>query len=462
MSGPQRRLLIVEDDIGLQNQLRWSFDDYDVAFAGDQSTALDLLRHHEPAVVLQDLGLPPDAAGTTEGFATITNILQHAPYTKVIVVTGNGDRDNAVKSIGCGAYDFCSKPLDLAVLRLIVERAFRVHELEAENRALKRQAAAPLEGIIGSSEVMRDACRLVEKVSPSNATVLLLGETGTGKELLARAVHRLSARRDGPFVAINCAAIPESLLEAELFGYEKGAYTGAYKQTKGKIELATNGSLLLDEIGDMPVALQAKLLRFFEERVVERVGGREMIPVDVRIICATHQDLRALIREGRFREDLFYRVSEVSILVPPLRDRSGDAVLLARHFLEQAASRHGRNIRGFTDKALKAIEAYPWRGNVRELENVVNSAVIMADRKQIGLEELHLGANGGGTLSLHEVRAAAEKRAIESAMAQVSGNLTRVADLLGISRPTLYDLLDKYGLKKPSMHTDSTRATGQT
>jgi two-component system NtrC family response regulator len=342
---------------------------------------------------------------------------------------------------------------------LIVERAFRVHELEAENRALKSQAAAPLEGIIGSSEVMRATCRLVEKVSPSNATVLLLGETGTGKELLARAVHRLSARRDGPFVAINCAAIPEALLEAELFGYEKGAYTGAYKQTKGKIELASNGSLLLDEIGDMPVALQAKLLRFFEERVVERVGGRETIPVDVRIICATHQDLQALIREGRFREDLFYRVSEVSIVVPPLRDRSGDAVLLARHFLEQAASRHGRHIRGFTDKALKAIEAYPWRGNVRELENVVNSAVIMADRKQIGLEELHLGPIGGGTLSLHEVRAAAEKRAIESAMTQVSGNLTRVADLLGISRPTLYDLLDKYGLKKPSMHTDSTRAT---
>ncbi|TAL89862.1 MAG: PEP-CTERM-box response regulator transcription factor [Rhodanobacter sp.] len=449
MSEPRRRLLIVEDDVGLQRQLRWSFEDYAVAMAGDRPTALDLLRSHEPAVVLQDLGLPPDAAGTTEGFATITDTLQQAPNTKIIVVTGNGDRDNAVKSIGCGAYDFCSKPLDLDVLRLIVERAFRVHELEAENHKLKSQSVATLEGIIGSSEVMRDACRLVEKVSPSNATVLLLGETGTGKELFARAVHRLSTRRDGPFVAINCAAIPEPLLEAELFGYEKGAYTGAHKQTKGKIELATGGSLLLDEIGDMPLALQAKLLRFFQERVVERIGGRELIPVDVRVICATHQDLQAMIRAGRFREDLFYRVSEVSILLPPLRDRIGDAVLLARYFLEQAASRHGRKIHGFTVKALKAIEAYPWHGNVRELENAVNSAVIMADRKQIGVEELHLGAiSGGDALDLHAVRAAAEKRAIERAMSQAGSNLTRVAGLLGISRPTLYDLLDKYGLKK--------------
>lgn len=454
MSEWQRRLLIVEDDVGLQRQLRWSFEDYDVVMAGDRAAAISLLRSHEPAVVLQDLGLPPDAAGTTEGFATITDILQQAPHTKIIVVTGNGDRDNAVKSIGCGAYDFCSKPLDLDVLRLIVDRAFRVYELEAENRQLKSQSAATLDGIIGSSEVMRAACRLVEKVSPSNATVLLLGETGTGKELFARAVHRLSKRRDGPFVAINCAAIPEPLLEAELFGYEKGAYTGAHKQTKGKIELAADGSLLLDEIGDMPVALQAKLLRFFQQRVVERIGGRELIPVDVRVICATHQDLHALIRAGRFREDLFYRVSEVSILLPPLRDRVGDVALLARYFLEQAASRHGRNIHGFTPKALKAIEAYPWRGNVRELENAVNSAVIMAEGKQIGVEELHFGAiSGGDALNLHEVRAVAEKRAIERALSQAGGNLTRVADLLGVSRPTLYDLLDKYDLKKPA-HAD--------
>ena len=449
MKTPQRHLLVVEDDTGLQTQLRWSFEDYDVLLAGDRSSALALLLRHQPAVVLQDLGLPPDPSGTSEGFATLAEILQQAPHTKVIVVTGNGDRDNAVKSIGCGAFDFCSKPLDLEMLRLIVSRAFRMHELEAENRTLRSQSTTLLEGIIGSSDVMADACRLVEKVGPSNATVMLLGETGTGKELFARAVHRLSSRRDGPFVAINCAAIPEPLLEAELFGYEKGAYTGAHRQTKGKIELAINGTLLLDEIGDMPPALQAKLLRFLQERTIERIGGREAIPVDLRIICATHQDLRALIQQGRFREDLFYRVSEVNIRLPPLRDRVGDAALLARHFLGQAASRHGRTIRGFSAQALKAIEAHPWLGNVRELENVVNSAVIMADTNQIGLAELHLGTAGDeGFLSLREVRIDAESRAIQRAMTKAGGNLSRVAELLGVSRPTLYDLLEKYGLKK--------------
>ena len=449
MSTPARKLLVIEDDPGLQTQLRWSFEDYDVLVAGDRESALALLLEHKPAVVLQDLGLPPDPSGTTEGFATLAEILEQAPHTKVIVVTGNGDRDNAVASIGCGAFDFCSKPLDLEMLRLIVSRAFRMHELEAENRTLRTESTTVLEGIIGASEVMADACRLVEKVGPSNATVMLLGETGTGKELFARAVHRQSARRDGPFVAINCAAIPEPLLEAELFGYEKGAYTGAHKQTKGKIELAVNGTLLLDEIGDMPPALQAKLLRFLQERTIERIGGREAIPVDLRIICATHQDLRALIQQGRFREDLFYRVSEVSIRLPPLRDRVGDAALLARHFLGQAAARHGRTIRGFSAQALKAIEAHPWPGNVRELENVVNSAVIMADTKQIGLAELHLGTAGDEDfMSLRQVRIEAETRAIQRAMSKAGGNLSRVAELLGVSRPTLYDLLDKYGLKK--------------
>ena len=449
MNDSRRCLMIVEDDAGLQRQLGWSFEDYDVVMAGNRSEALDQLRRKKPAVVLQDLGLPPDENGTSEGFATITDILHEAPYTKIIVVTGNGDRDNAVKSIGSGAYDFCSKPLDLEVLRLIVDRAFRVHELEAENRQLRNQSKVALEGIIGSSEAMLAACRMVEKVSPSNASVLLLGETGTGKELFARAVHRLSHRHDGPFVAINCAAIPENLLEAELFGYEKGAYTGAHKQTKGKIEMAANGSLFLDEIGDMPLALQGKLLRFLEERMVERIGGRTLIPVDLRIICATHQDLPELMRDGRFREDLFYRVSEVSIRLPPLRERVGDAAPLAKHFLEEAARRHGRSVSGFTAKALKVIEAHPWRGNVRQLENAINGAVIMADSKKIGVEELQLGTIGSeDVLSLNEVRTEAETRAIQRALTNAGGNLSRAAVLLGISRPTLYDLMDKYGLKK--------------
>lgn len=450
MSGPSRCLLVVEDDTGLQSQLRWSFDDYTVVVAGDRASALKQLDKHQPAVVLQDLGLPPDESGTDEGFACIADILQEAPHTKIIVVTGNGDRDNAVKSIGSGAYDFCSKPLDLDVLRLIVDRAFRVHELEAENRKLRSQSAPALEGIIGTSQAMLKAFRMVEKVGATDAVVLLLGETGTGKELFARALHRLSPRREGPFVAINCAAIPESLLEAELFGYEKGAYTGAHKQTKGKIELACGGTLLLDEIGDMPIALQAKLLRFCQERVIERIGGRETIPVDVRIIGATHQDLKARIGEGQFREDLYYRISEVTIRLPPLRERAGDVAALARHFLDKAASRHGRAGCRFTAKALKAIQAHPWRGNVRELENAVNSAVIMADGKQIGPEALYLDAtDDGDTLSLRAIRDGAETRAIQRALTKAGGNLSHVAELLGISRPTLYDLMDKRGLKKP-------------
>ena len=450
MSAPRRCLMVVEDDTGLQKQLRWSFEAYDVVVAGDREAALAKLEKHTPAVVLQDLGLPPDASGTSEGFATLAATLERAPHAKVIVVTGNGDRDNAVKAVGAGAFDFCSKPLDLEVLQLIVERAFRMHELEAENRKLRSESSAGLDGIIGTSQGMLDACRLVEKVSPTNATVMLLGETGTGKELFARAIHRLSARRDGPFIAINCAAIPENLLEAELFGYEKGAYTGAVKQTRGKIELAGGGTLLLDEIGDMPVSLQAKLLRFLEERAVERVGGREPIPVDVRIICATHQDLAALIAEGRFRQDLYYRVTEVSIPLPPLRDRPGDAVPLARHFLDEAAARHGRPVRSFTAKALKAIESYAWPGNVREMENAINSAVIMAEGRHIGPDGLRLGASGGEVFDLRVVRNDAEKRAIQRAMMQSGGKLTRVADLLGVSRPTLYDLLDKHGIKRPA------------
>jgi two-component system NtrC family response regulator len=451
VSEPRRCLLIVEDDAALAGQLRWGFDDYTVVMAADRTSALAAVQHEQPAVVLQDLGLPPDPTGTDEGFACIADILQQAPHTKIIAITGNGDRDNAVKAIGHGAYDFYSKPLDLNILRLIVERAFRVHALEEENRRLRSPSPAMLEGVIGTSDAIRDACRLVEKVGPTDATVLLLGETGTGKELFAHALHRLSHRREGPFVAINCAAIPENLLEAELFGYEKGAYTGAQRQTKGKIELAGGGSLLLDEVGDMPLPLQAKLLRFLQERVLERIGGRDPIAVDLRIICATHQDLPALIRDGRFRQDLFYRISEVTIELPPLRERVGDAVLLARVFLDQAVSRHQRAIRGFTAKALKAIETYPWPGNVRELENVVNNAVIMAEGKQIGPQALRLGAVGGEeVLDLREVRNGAEKRAIQRALARAGNNLSRVAGLLGVSRPTLYDLLDKHGLRKSS------------
>jgi two-component system NtrC family response regulator len=447
------KLLIVEDDPGLQKQLKWCFDDYEVIAATDRPGALAALRRHEPPVVLQDLGLPPDAEGVSEGFATLLETLRLAPRTKVIVVTGQLDKQNAVRAVGMGAYDFYQKPVDTDVLRLLVQRAFQIHSLEEENRALvQRQGLMPLEGVIAIAEPMVKACRTVEKVAPTNATVLLLGDSGTGKELLARAVHTLSPRADKPFVAINCAAIPDTLLEAELFGYEKGAYTGAAKQTAGKFEHANGGTLFLDEIGDMPLALQAKLLRFLQDRVVERIGGRERIPVDVRVVCATNKDLPTIIKSGEFREDLYYRISEVTVRIPPLRERGGDAVIIAQSVLERRAREHHRPVKGFTPEAMKAIEAYPWPGNIRELENRVNGAVIMTEGKYVSVEDLGLPSQGDGDLgwlNLRVARQRAEREAIRQALALTSWNLTRTAELLGITRPTLYDLLEKNEIAVP-------------
>ena len=443
------KLLVVEDDPGIQKQLKWCFDQHEVHIAGTRDEAIAALRRHEPAVVLQDLGLPPDAAGVTEGFQTLQNILELAPHTKVIVITGNDDTDNAVRAVGYGAYDFYQKPLDNEVLELIVRRAYQMFELEAKNRALLSQyQASPIDGIIAVSPPMLQVCRLVEKVAPTAATVLFLGESGTGKEVLAKAVHELSPRSDQPFVAINCAAIPETLLESELFGYEKGAFTGATKQTRGKIECATGGTLFLDEIGDMPTSLQAKLLRFLQERVVERLGGREEIPVDVRVICATNQDLVQLSSEKVFREDLYYRISEVTIKIPPLRERQAGKVVLARAFLARFAKRHGRSIRGFSTEAEQAIQNYDWPGNVREMENKVNSAVIMSDGNLLTPDDLNLalGRTAGQSLNLREIRDSAELAAIKDALAITSQNMSRTAELLGITRPTLYSLMKKHGV----------------
>jgi two-component system NtrC family response regulator len=445
-------LLIVEDDPGLQKQLKWCFDDYEVVAAGTRADALSALRRHEPAVVLQDLGLPPDAEGVSEGFMTLVETLRIAPHTKVIVVTGQLDRENAVKAVGMGAYDFYQKPVDNDVLRLIVQRAFHIHSLEQQTRALASYPGhQPLAGVIALSDSMMRICRSIEKVAPTMATVLLLGESGTGKEVLARAVHSLSPRHNKPFVAINCAAIPDTLLESELFGYEKGAFTGAVKQTQGKFELANGGTLFLDEIGDMPLSLQAKLLRFLQDRVVERVGGRERIAVDVRIVCATNQDLARHISRSEFREDLFYRISEVTVNIPPLRDRPGDAVVIAQAVMERRAREHGRSLRGFSPDALRAIQTYPWPGNIRELENRISGAVIMAEGKQITVEDLGLPTRGEDVtwLNLREVRQRAERDAIRQALAVSAGNLSRTAELLGITRPTLYDLLDKNQIAVP-------------
>jgi len=447
------KLLIVEDDPGLQKQLKWCFDEYDVVAVADRSAAIAAVRRHEPAVVLQDLGLPPDAEGVSEGMATLVETLKIAPQTKVIVVTGQLDKQNAVKAVGLGAYDFYQKPVDTDVLKLLVQRAFQIHDLEEQNRALmERQSFMPLAGVIAISEAMQKACRIVEKVAPTTATVLLLGDSGTGKELLARAVHAQSPRAGRNFVAINCAAIPDNLLESELFGYEKGAFTGAAKQTLGKFEHADGGTLFLDEIGDMPLALQAKLLRFLQDRVVERIGGRDRIPVDVRIVCATNKDLQAMIEAGTFREDLYYRISEVTVKIPPLRDRPGDSVVIAQAVLVRRSREHGRPLKGFTPEALTAIESYPWPGNIRELENRINGAVIMTEGKYVSVEDLGLPLGEGNDLSWLNLRVArqrAEKEAIRQALAVTSFNVSRTAELLGITRPTLYDLLEKNDIAVP-------------
>ncbi len=459
MGDTSRKLLIVEDDPGLMSQLRWCFEGYDVLGAEDRASAITELRRHEPMVVLQDLGLPPNPEGVDEGLATLQEILKLSPHTKVIVVTGHGDQENALRSVAMGAYDFYQKPVDTDTLQLLVERAFNISELESENRRLQSHTtASPLDGIVAASEGMLAVCRMIEKVAPTDVTTLLLGESGTGKELLARSLHRLSPRVDNPFVAINCAAIPENLLESELFGFEKGAFTGAAKQTYGKIELADSGTLFLDEIGDMPLALQAKMLRFLQERVVERVGGRKEIPVDVRVICATNQNPTEMIKESTFREDLYYRVSEITIDIPPLREREEDRLILARTLLTKICTQQSRSLT-FSEDANAAIEAYSWPGNVRELENKIKGAVIMADGKQV--TAVDLGIAGLETevesLNLREVRRLAESKAIRVALMKAFGKISRAAELLGVTRPTLYDLLNKYGLSSEGY---SKRASG--
>lgn len=443
-------LLIVEDDEGLQSQLRWCFKDYNVFVAGDRLTAISNIRKYEPSVITLDLGLPPDPSNVSEGFALLEEIVSLMPETKVIVITGNDDRENAVRAIGAGAYDFYQKPVDPDILRIIVDRGFQLYQLEQENRELiKSQNESPLQSLVTASPEMFEVCRISEKVAPTDATLLLQGESGTGKEILARAIHKLSPRNNKPFVAINCAAIPDTLLESELFGYEKGAFTGAIKQTIGKIESANGGSLFLDEIGDLPMALQAKLLRFLQERVIERLGGHKEIPVDVRVICATHCDLDEMIVAGNFRDDLYYRLSEIKIQLPPLRDRSGDAILLARTFLEQYSGQTGNRVRGFTNEALSAIENYSWPGNIRELQNKVKRAVIMSETSLISPIELELGVLKPKKLplNLREVREQAERETISRAINYTDGNISDAAELLGVSRPTLYDLIKKYKLK---------------
>jgi two-component system, NtrC family, response regulator len=450
MTDARRSLLVVEDDPALQTQMKWAFDPYEVAVASNRDEAIAQLRRVEPAVVTLDLGLPPEPGTAAEGFRTLEAILELAPDTKVIVVTGQHDTANARRAVALGAHDFFSKPFDASIVSLIIDRAFRMHDLQVENKRLLAARGNAAGGLLTGSPEMLEVCRMVEKVGATNAAVVLLGESGTGKELLARALHEASGRRDKRFVAINCAAIPDTLLESELFGYERGAFTGANKQTPGRIETANHGTLFLDEIGDLPMALQAKLLRFLQERTIERLGGREEIPVDVRIISATHQNLRDRIAGGLFREDLFYRLAEIVVTVPALRDRAGDAALLAHSFVRRYADEQKRGRLSLSDDAVVAIERHRWPGNVRELENVIKRAVILTDGPLIKPRDLGLEAadRAEEPLNLREAREAAERREVVRALARVNGNLSKAADLLGVSRPTLYDLLNRFGLRK--------------
>jgi len=450
MTDTRRPLLIVEDDPELQKQMRWAFDRYETVVASDRESAVAQMRRCEPAVVTMDLGLPPHPDDPSEGLLLLEEINAFAPDTKVIVLTGQNDRVNALKTIALGAHDFCTKPFEPEILAWTIDRAFRVHELQEENRRLQTASAAGgMSGFMTRDPEALRVCRTIEKVAPASATVLIQGESGTGKELLARALHDLSPRRNQRFVAINCAAIPETLLETELFGYEKGAYTGAAKRTFGKFELASGGTLFLDEVGDLPMALQAKLLRFLQERVIERIGGREEIAIDVRIVCATHQSLKDHIVSGRFREDLYYRIAEIVVEIPPLRARKGDAALLAHSFVHKFAAEQRRGAMTLLPDAVAAIEAHAWPGNVRELENVIKRAVIMADALTISAADVGLGPADAEPpiLNLRRVREEAEKDAVLRVLGRVNGNYSKAAELLGVSRPTLYDLMHRCGLK---------------
>ena len=452
MNGEKTRpLLVVEDDPALQKQIKWSFDQYDVVTAADRESALVQIKRYQPPVVTMDLGLPPDPDSVSEGFKLLEQMIATEPDIKVIVLTGQNDQANALRAVALGAYDFFAKPFEPELLALTVDRAFRLYDLQKENQRLQmmRQPDA-LSGLITRDPEMLRISRTIEKVAGSNATVMLLGESGTGKEVLARGLHEASPRRGERFVAINCAAIPDNLLESELFGYEKGAFTGAAKTTPGKIESAHRGTLMLDEIGDLPMPLQAKLLRFLQERVIERVGGRSEIPVDVRIVCATHQDLKSLIAEGKFREDLYYRLAEIVVNIPPLRSRMGDAALLAHALVRRFALEQNSGAMSLSDDAVRSIESHPWPGNVRELENCIKRAVIMADGNVIGCDDLGLQrveASEASDLDLRKVREEAEKGAVIAALSRANGNVVKASEILGVSRPTLYDLMHRFGLK---------------
>ncbi len=446
------KLLIIDDDEDLRTQMKWAMaQDYNVLLAEDRQSAAAIMNKERPAVVTLDLGLPPLPAGVEEGFAVLEDILSEHGQTKVIIITGRGEKEHALRAVEKGAYDFFYKPIQLDELKVVLRRAFHVSQLEREQRSLQQRLRVDtFENMLGTCGKMQDIFSIIRKISTTDAPVLVMGESGTGKELVARAIHRLSTRQANPFIVINCGAIPENLLESELFGHEKGAFTGAHIQRKGRFEMAEGGTLFLDEIGELPMLLQVKLLRFLQERVVERVGGREQIEVDTRVIAATNRDLKESMKDGSFREDLYFRLGVIMMSLPPLREREGDTILLAKAFLDRFAVENRKNIKGYTNQALDAIEQYAWPGNVRELENRIKRAVIMAEGRKITPVDLEMEAPRPKyeSMSLKEAREVLEKELLIKSLARNRGNLTKAAIELGVSRPTLYDLMEKCGIPK--------------
>ena len=446
------KLLIVDDEEDIRTQMKWALaQDYQVFLAGDRGSAMEIVGKEQPPVVTLDLGLPPRPAHVEEGFAALSEMLSADPFIKVIIITGRGEKEHALKAVGEGAYDFLYKPVEIDELKVVLKRAFYIASLEREHHFLQRQIGEEgFQGMLGGSPQMQEVFATVRKVATTDAPVLIAGESGTGKELVAQAIHRLSPRKESPFIVINCGAIPETLLESELFGHEKGAFTGAHIQRKGRIEAARGGTLFLDEIGELSLGLQVKLLRYLQEQIIERIGGREQIRVDARVITATNRDLKQAMRAGAFREDLYFRLAVVTIPMPLLREREGDVFMLAKAFLNRYAEEARRKITGFTNQAMRAIENYSWPGNVRELENRIKRAVIMAEGNKITPADLELGMHHARDefLNLKEAREALEKEMILKAMAKTKDNVTRAAEALGISRPTLYELMEKLGVER--------------
>jgi len=448
----KEKLLIVEDDENVRKQMKWALSkDYQVLLAEDRASAMTLVRQESPSVITLDLGLPPYPADAREGLDTLSEIQENA-QAKVIVITGRVEKEHALQAISLGAYDYFYKPIQIDELKVVLQRAFHIHHLEEEQRNLRKnlQSEDSFEGMLGTSPQIQEVFSVIRKVATTDVSILITGESGTGKELVARAIHRLSTRRDQPFVVINCGAIPENLLESELFGHEKGAFTGAHMQKKGRVEAAQGGTLFLDEIGELPMALQVKLLRFLQEQKFERVGGRKQISIDVRVLAATNRDLKQTMAEGRFREDLYHRISVVTVSLPPLREREGDIPLLANAFLQRFSQELKKKVSGFSQPAINALLNHSWTGNIRELENHIKRAVIMAEGRKISPAdlEININHNGNGNLTLKEAREQIERTLIVETLALYKDNITKTAEKLGISRPTLYELMDKLGIAK--------------